>query len=349
LKEAGLKYLRGSFAAATFCVLACVSQGDSYAASEITRTENAELTFSIPPTQPRPEPASGLNQAKTDILEFVTGPFPYDGTVPGSGKPFLDVEVEGKRGRQAAGGRVYWEDDTYTDQRVLLHIPERFNVRRPGVLIVFFHGHGAKIERDIRDRQQLPAQISESHANAVLVAPQFAVDAADSSAGNFWEPGSFARFLREAARHLARLNGDPRTEQIFAKMPVVIVSYSGGYLPLAWVLQQNEVKGRLRGVVLLDALYGELDKFEDWIANNRSAFFISAYLGSTRNQNIELQRILSERNIEITNSLDQQLRPGTVAFLPGNAEEETHRDFVTQAWAADPIADILNRLPEYRR
>ena len=43
--------------------------------------------------------------------------------------------------------------------------------------------------------------------NAVLVAPQFALDALNSSAGNFWTPGDFARFLDEAASRMAELYG----------------------------------------------------------------------------------------------------------------------------------------------
>jgi hypothetical protein len=39
--------------------------------------------------------------------------------------------------------------------------------------------------QDVRDRQQVPAQITSAVVNAVLVAPQFVVDAADSSAGKF--------------------------------------------------------------------------------------------------------------------------------------------------------------------
>ena len=73
---------------------------------------------------------------------------------------------------------------------------------------MFFHGNGATLTRDVRNRQQVPRQIVESGLNAVLVAPQFAVDAADSSAGRFWEPGVFAQFLSEAADQLARLHGD---------------------------------------------------------------------------------------------------------------------------------------------
>ncbi len=54
----------------------------------------------------------------------------------------------------AARGHVYWENETYTDPRVLLHIPKGFDIRKPAVMVVFFHGHGAKIDRDVRDRQQ---------------------------------------------------------------------------------------------------------------------------------------------------------------------------------------------------
>jgi hypothetical protein len=61
-----------------------------------------------------------------------------------------------------------------------------------------------------------------------------------------------------------------------------------------------------------------------------------------------LQRILSDQNIATRTSLEPQLRPGSVVFIAGSADER-HTDFVTQAWAANPITDLLNRLPEYRR
>ena len=60
-------------------------------------------------------------------------------------------------------------------------------------------------------------------------------------------------------------------------MPVIIVGYSGGFVPTAWSLEVGGLGNRVRGVFLLDALYGELDKFASWIENNRSAFFVSSY------------------------------------------------------------------------
>ena len=76
-----------------------------------------------------------------------------------------------------------------------------------GVIVVFFHGNGATLERDVRDRQMVPQQISDSGVNAVLLAPQLAVDAADSSAGKFWQQNGFKRFMDESASHLAKLYG----------------------------------------------------------------------------------------------------------------------------------------------
>lgn len=287
-----------------------------------------------------------LRQGKTSISEFVTSPFPLDGT-SSAAAAYFNLNENGKRGRQTPTGRVYWENETYNDQRVLLHIPAKFDMRRPGVILVFFHGHGAKLERDIRDRQALPEQISASVANAVLVAPQFAVDAADSNPGRFDERGGFARFLNEAATHLAILHGDQRTVRYFQTLPVVLVSYSGGYRAAAAAITKGDLENRVKGVVLLDSLYGEMEKFENWIMGDRKRFFISTYLGSTKARNLELQRQLKEKGIPVKSTLDRRLLPGSVVFISGG-NEETHRDYVQDGWIANPITDLLNRLRDYR-
>ena len=47
-------------------------------------------------------------------------------------------------------------------------------------------------------------------------------------------------------------------------------------------------------------------------------------------------------------SLDDRIRPGSITFIPGK-NGERHNDYVTRAWVENPLADFLNRLPEYRR
>jgi hypothetical protein len=273
-------------------------------------------------------------EEKTELVGFDTSPFPYNGE---SGRHHTVF-----RGRTASETDTY---GTYSDPRVLLHIPQGFDPSRPAVMVVFFHGHRASLAQDVRDRQKVPAQITASGSNAVLVAPQFAVNAADSNAGKFYEQGGFRRFLDESAKQLARLHGDPRSAQAFANMPIVIVAYSGGYGPLLSVLSRGEVKpSRIHGIVMLDALYSGMDRFAEWIANNRSAFYISSYTPHTRGRNVELEDMLAARSVPYGSELRREHLQGMVTFLPAGAI--SHRDFVNHAWGDYPIADVLMRMDE---
>ncbi|MDE2283506.1 MAG: hypothetical protein KGK33_02700 [Hyphomicrobiales bacterium] len=301
----------------------------------------ASLERDAPVAAPRSALHTG---AVTTMVDFATAPFPYHGTMPGSDRPFLNVAENGRLGHTNFRGHILWESGTFSDDRVLLHIPPGFDPRRPAVMVVFFHGHGADLARDVRDRQKLPAQITASGANAVLVAPQFAFDAADSSSGKFWEPNGFKRFLDEAAVKLARLYGDPRTAFTFARMPIVIVAYSGGFGPTLSVLDRGGVGSRVRGLVLLDALYAGIDKFADWIAKNRSTFFVSSYTPHTAYHNADLERLLRERSVPYSSELRRNHLQGMVAFLPTG--DVSHRDFVTRAWASNPVSDILSRMDD---
>ena len=293
-------------------------------------------------TETMPSRAPSNIGAKTSLVDFETAPFPYHGRVPGSNRPFLNAGEPGHRGHVNFRGRVFWESETFSNSRVLLHVPPGFDPKRPAVIVVYFHGHGANLARDVRDRQQVPAQITAAGINAVLVAPQFAVNAADSSAGKFWEPNGFKRFLDEAAVKLARLYGDPHSAAAFANMPIVIVAYSGGFGPTLSVLDRGGVRSRIRGLVLLDALYAGIDRFADWIADNRSAFFVSSYTPHTAHHNADLERLLRERSVPYGSELRHNHLQGMVSFLP--AGDVPHRNFVTHAWADNPIQDILARM-----
>src|SRR5262245_57156666 len=181
---------------------------------------------------------------KTALVPFDSAPFPYRGIMPGDethdDAPFLDARNGDRRGHTTPRGGVYWEDETYNDRRSLLYIPPGFDRRGKAAIVVFLHGNQATLTRDVIRRQHVPQQLAASNLNAVLVAPQLAIDALDSSAGGFWEDGAFARYLREADEHLAKLAGDGMTAKDFARMPVILVAYSGGYLPAAWALEVGE-------------------------------------------------------------------------------------------------------------
>lgn len=318
-----------------------------------TAADRAHQAWLAVVTPAAPEPhlvesrAKPTRQSKTELLAFASAPFPYHGTVPGTDEPFLNVEENGRLGHRSGRGNVHWNDQTYSDPRVLLHIPKGFDIRRPGLIVLFFHGHGATLERDVLHRQRVADQVSRSGANAVLVAPQLAFDAADSSAGKLWESGGCRQLLAEASKRLAQMLASPKAERSFASMPVVIVAYSGGFLPTASCLQRGGLNARVRGVVLLDGLYGDTAVFERWLLSDRSAFFISSYTGSTAGNNLRLRQILEQNTVATSDNLQPRLAKGSVAFLA--TANVSHRDFVTAAWTEHPLADVLKRAGAFAR
>jgi len=306
---------------------------------------SAALLFALMPAAAY---AQALPRTKAAIVEFENSPFPYAGDIPDKNIPFLDAVDGDKRGHTTPRGGVYWEGKTYSDRRVLLALPRGFDPRKPSLIVLFFHGNRARLARDVRDRQQLPRQVVESGLNAALIAPQLAFDASDSSSGRFWEPGFFASFLDEAAAKLAALYGKDEARAVFAGAPVVMIAYSGGYQPAAWSIYAGGATERVRGLILLDALYAETEKFDAWLQAKPPAFFVSAYTRFTRGENDALQKMLTEQKLDFKTSLPPKLADASIAFI-ANGDEVEHEDFVTQAWIGDPVKTMLARVPGYSK
>ena len=128
---------------------------------------------------------------------------------------------------------------------------------------------------------------------------------------------------------------------------MVIVSYSGGYLSTAYSLLYGGAVHRIKGVVLMDSLYGEEEKVAAWAAaRRRLAFLLSAYTESTKDENANLQAMLDKRRIPHGDALPKTLTPGTFAFVSCGSLD-MHGDFMTRAWAADPLKQALTIIPGY--
>ena len=297
-----------------------------------------------PELPPRP-PLAG----KRSLAAFKSAPFPYQGAKPYDDQPFFEHAEEGRRGRLSVRtGEVLWEDKVYTDNRVLLYVPKDFAPAQPALMILYFHGHDSRLVRDVERRQGVLHQVEQAGLNAVVVAPQFALDAPDSSAGKFWQPGALATFVDEAAGHLARVSGNKRITPALQKAQIVIIAYSGGYAPAAWALHHGGISDRIAGVVVLDGMYGEYQKFADWIEQRRDAFFISAYGASSRDGNVELRRLIVDRPHRTVMGLAGKLERGAITFIAAPSEVR-HQDFAAYAWTRDPITDLLTRLPQFAK
>ena len=265
--------------------------------------------------------------------------------------PFLDVTEGKRRGHTSPrAGKVYWQDETYSDRRSLVFFPEGFDLATPAVIVVFFHGNAATLERDVVARQGVPRQLAASGLNAVLLAPQFAVDALDSSSGNFWTPGGFGRYLDEAsdkARRGLRRPRPPATPS--PSSPSSSSPIAAATIPPPMPPASAAPTTRLAGIVLIDAIYAEEDRFADWIARNRDhAFLFSAYTKSAAAQQRDLRGLLDDARRPLHPEAPKRLAPGTVAFLATDPDLD-HNDLVTHAWVNDPLAWTLARIPGYPR
>ncbi|GGY64769.1 hypothetical protein GCM10011613_05710 [Cellvibrio zantedeschiae] len=282
---------------------------------------------------------SDVNQ-QTSLRSFKYAPFPLNEK---QASTFFDVNEAGRRGHNSTRGGLLWEDTTYNDNRVLLATSANNASKHYPTLIVYLHGNQATLERDVLERQQIPAQIIAADINAFLVAPQFASDALDSSPGNFVQKNYFSAFIREAATQAGQWQNSRQLEYQLKNAPIILVAYSGGYLAAANILSNGGMNNRIKGVILMDALYGQEEIFAKWLrSNHRKSFFFSTYTEPARPSNELLQNLLREQGIKFETSMPQALRKSSISFIKLD-ENILHKDLLTQAWNNEPLVDLLRK------
>jgi len=106
-------------------------------------------------------------------------PFPYHGDVPDKNRrSSISRTASGAATRRSAAG-TYWEDQTYKRPARAAGTFPKGSIRADRRSWSVLPRQRATLTRDVRNRQAVPRQVTESGLNAVLVAPQFAVNALD--------------------------------------------------------------------------------------------------------------------------------------------------------------------------
>ena len=104
-----------------FCA-AAGARAVAAAAAERARRAFPVRVASIAPTLTLPRPTE--RDELTTLVSMKPSAFPYFGNNPRSESPFLNVSKGDRKGHRCLLGRVYWQDETYNDNRVLVHVPE---------------------------------------------------------------------------------------------------------------------------------------------------------------------------------------------------------------------------------
>jgi hypothetical protein len=165
----------------------------------------------------------------------------------------------------------------YRDDTVIVFVPSHYRYDYEdddeGVAaLVHFHGHNTTAERAMI-MHELREQLADSRQNAILIVPQLAVMAADSSCGKLESSGGLSRLVAEGIVTTAREGratlGDARFPIHAPRGTVCVSAHSGGYHSAACCLRGGGLD--LSETYLFDALYSEVETFRDWVTSRKGA------------------------------------------------------------------------------
>ena len=240
---------------------------------------------------------------------------------------------------------------TYSDRRSLLYLPAGYDPQRPSLIVLYLHGQGATLERDVisapgraaADRRIGPERGAGGAAARRSMPP-------NSSAGNFWRPGHFAAYIDEAAERLMRLYGDRRAGAHFNQAPVVVVAYSGGYLSAAYALRARRRRPSHQG--------RDPDGCALWRRGQVRGLGRGAPppgVPAERLHRIHARTRTRRCRACWTSGACPTSRACRRRSVPGNdrlravRRLDMHGDFVTRAWRPDPLKHALAMIPGYAR
>jgi pimeloyl-ACP methyl ester carboxylesterase len=191
---------------------------------------------------------------------------------------------------------------------VIVHAPEGFDPRKPLHLVVFLHGYNGcvnvlmaegpsrcKAGAPERDGWDLGRQHDAARTNTLFVVPQLALAQRNGAPGAFGKPSGFRAFLEELLSKtlVGRLGGPRRLKDVAS---LTLVAHSAGYQTALAIAERGGVRVQLKGIVLLDALYADTDRYARFLETQvpKGLRFVSLYLqvGTPRLENQRLYRRL---------------------------------------------------------
>ncbi|HZE85719.1 MAG TPA: hypothetical protein VE035_15485 [Puia sp.] len=189
---------------------------------------------------------------------------------------------------------LYTAAEHYNDSSVLIVVPSQLELKRYVDIICWFHGWRNNID-SVPARYDIIKQFIGSDRNAILVLAETAKDAPDSYGGKLEQKSTFKQLLHDVLDELIKQKViDKKTKT----GKVVLAGHSGAFRVMAYILQNGGVE--VNQAILFDALYGEVDKFANWIQADKSHQFIDLYTnkgGGTDEVSEKMMQLLGQKKI----------------------------------------------------
>jgi hypothetical protein len=172
---------------------------------------------------------------------------------------------------------LYSAAEHYNDSSVMLIVPEQLSAAqkidyKKVDLVFWFHGWRNNIDT-AAEFYGLTRQFIASHRNAVLVLAETAKNSPDSYGGKLEQPGVFKDLVQDV---MNKLKNKKLVDHKSKAGNIIMAGHSGAFRVIAYILQNGGLP--VQEVFLFDALYGQLDKYTNWIYTDppHSAKWINA-------------------------------------------------------------------------
>jgi len=182
----------------------------------------------------------------------------------------------------------------YMDSSVMIVTPRNLDANKKVDLVFWFHGWFNNIDT-AAVFFALIKQFETSKLNAVLVLAETAKNAPDSYGGKLEYNNSFKELVGDVIQKLKK-------EKAIAKNcgagNILLAGHSGAYRVMANILQNGNMP--VQEVILFDALYGQTDKYMNWLQADNTHRFINIYTdgGGTDGESKEMVKQLIKLNID---------------------------------------------------
>ena len=196
----------------------------------------------------------------------------------------------------------------YMDSSVLIIGPKKLNAGKKVDLIFWFHGWGNNIDT-AAVRFELIKQFVASNLNAVFVLAETTRDAPDSYGGKLEYDNTFKELVADIMLELKNERAVPIKCE---PGNILLAGHSGAYRVMAFILANGNMP--VQEVILFDALYGQTDKYLNWIQSDNSHRLINIYTdgGGTDGESKEMVKQLIRLNISTDTIEEKELTPQLV-------------------------------------
>ncbi|HZZ42018.1 MAG TPA: hypothetical protein VFE58_03710 [Tepidisphaeraceae bacterium] len=207
-------------------------------------------------------------------------------------------------------------DPNYVDSTVGIVIPPGYVAGETVDYVVHFHGWSNHVSQ-VLSFYQLPEQLAAAKVNAILLVPQGPKDAKDSGDGKLeLDKDGFKHLIEEVTAFL-NAQGKIHTSKVGH---IVLTAHSGGYKVTARILDIGGMTEHITDVILLDASYGNLDDFYNYVMKNKNARLISFHTQHLDKENLELKGLFDKthepmRDLAEGDISAETLMPRGVTFI----------------------------------